>query len=81
MLVLDKMSTPDQNAILSHRIKASRRTALDYTGPGIGFGDYAVKEGGGGQWKPEEHKFGKVELFTFTPKCKRLFVPDAAPQV
>src|SRR4029077_14283310 len=75
VLVLDKMSTPEQNAILSHRIKASRRTALDYTGPGIGFGDYAVKEGGAGQWLPEEHKFGKVELFTFTPKSKRLLFP------
>lgn len=75
VLVLDKMSTPDQNAILSHRIRASRRTALDYTGPGIGFGDYAVKEGGAGQWLPEEHKFGRVELFTFTPKSKRLLFP------
>jgi phage FluMu gp28-like protein len=75
VLVLRDMSTPQQNAILSSRIKASRRTALDYTGPGIGFGDYSVKEGGAGEWKPEEHKFGRVELFTFTPKSKRLLFP------
>jgi phage FluMu gp28-like protein len=75
VLVLDKMSTPEQNNILSQRIKASRRTALDYTGPGIGFGDYAVKDAGMSEWKPEEHHFGKVELFTFTPKSKRLLFP------
>jgi phage FluMu gp28-like protein len=75
VLVLDQMSTPQQNAILSSRIKASRRTALDYTGPGIGFGDYAVRDAGMSEWKPEEHKFGRVELFTFTPKSKRLLFP------
>jgi phage FluMu gp28-like protein len=69
------MDTPDQNAILRERIKGSRRTCVDYTGPGVGFGDYAVKEHGIGLWKPEEHKFGKVELFTFTPKSKRLLFP------
>jgi phage FluMu gp28-like protein len=73
--VLNKMDTPNQNAILSSRIKGSRRTCVDYTGPGIGFGDYAVKEAGIGQWRPEEHKFGKVELFTFTPRSKRLLFP------
>jgi len=75
VLVLAKMDTPDQNRIISSRIKGSRRTALDYTGPGIGFGDYAVKEAGIGEWKPEEHRFGKVELFTFTPRSKRLLFP------
>jgi phage FluMu gp28-like protein len=75
VLVLNRMSVPDQNAILSTRIKASRRTALDYTGPGIGFGDYAVKDAGMSEWKPEEHKFGRVELFTFTPRSKRLLFP------
>jgi phage FluMu gp28-like protein len=75
VLVLDKMDTPNQNAILASRIKGSRRTVVDYTGPGVGFGDYAVKEQGCGLWKPEEHKFGKVELFTFTPKSKRLLFP------
>jgi len=75
ILVLEKTDTPKQNLILSHRIKGSRRSCVDYTGPGIGFGDYAVKEHGIGEWKPELHKFGKVELFTFTPKSKRLLFP------
>jgi phage FluMu gp28-like protein len=73
--VLKDMTTPAQNVILSNRIKASRRTCLDYTGPGIGFGDYAVNEHGVGLWDPDDHKFGKVELFTFTPKSKRLLFP------
>ena len=73
--VLKDMSTPQQNEILSTRIKASRRTCLDYTGPGIGFGDYAVHEQGVGEYKPEEHRFGRVELFCFTPKSKRLLFP------
>jgi phage FluMu gp28-like protein len=75
VLVLRNMSTPQQNVILSNRIKAARRTALDYTGPGIGFGDYVLKDKGIGEWKPDEHKFGRVELFTFTPKSKRLLFP------
>jgi phage FluMu gp28-like protein len=73
--VLRDMSTPQQNQILASRIRAARRTCLDYTGPGIGFGDYAIKEQGVGEWNPDEHKFGRVELFTFTPKSKRLLFP------
>jgi phage FluMu gp28-like protein len=69
------MDTPNQNEILSSRIKGSRRTCVDYTGPGIGFGDYATAEAGIGEWKPEEHRFGKVEKFVFTPKSKRLLFP------
>jgi phage FluMu gp28-like protein len=75
VLVLKDMDTPTQNEILKLRIKGSRRTVLDYTGPGIGFGDYTVKEAGVGEWNPDEHRFGKVELFTFTPKSKRLLFP------
>jgi phage FluMu gp28-like protein len=75
VLVLRDMNTSTQNTILSSRIKASRRTSLDYTGPGVGFGDYALREQGIGQWLPDEHKFGKIELFTFTPKSKRMLFP------
>jgi phage FluMu gp28-like protein len=75
VLVLEKTDTPKQNQLLAHRIKASRRTCTDYTGPGIGFGDYAVKEFGVGEWKPDAHSFGKLELFTFTPRSKRLLFP------
>ena len=74
--VLRDMDTPTQNEILASRIRASRRTVLDYTGPGIGFGDYAVKAAGIGKWDPDDHRFGKVELFTFTPRSKRLLFPS-----
>jgi phage FluMu gp28-like protein len=73
VLILHKTDTPNQNEILSSRIRGSRRTCVDYTGPGVGFGDYAVL--GHSEWKPEEHKFGKVEKFTFTPRSKRLLFP------
>jgi phage FluMu gp28-like protein len=75
VLVLRDMTTPKQNVLLQHRIKGSRRTCLDYTGPGIGFGDYAIREQGIGEWKPDDHKFGKIELFTFTPRSKRTLFP------
>ena len=73
VLVLRNTDTPSQNEILASRIRASRRTAVDYTGPGVGFGDYAVKQFH--QYKPEDHRFGRVELFTFTSKSKRLLFP------
>jgi phage FluMu gp28-like protein len=80
VLVLREMSTPQQNKILEARIKGSTRTCYDYTGPGIGFGDYAVREFGVGEWKPEEHRFGRLELFKFTPKSKRSLYPTLRRQ-
>ncbi|HEY3659710.1 MAG TPA: terminase family protein, partial [Candidatus Udaeobacter sp.] len=73
VVVLRKTDTPEQNRLLDHRIAASRRTCEDYTGPGIGFGDYAAEKHG--EYKPQEHKFGKVEKFVFTPKSKRMLFP------
>ena len=73
VLVLEKTSSPEQEQILRDRIKAADRVCFDYTGPGIGLGDYLVKEHG--QWKPEAHQFGKVELCTFTAPFKRLIFP------
>ena len=73
VLVLSKISSPDQEQILRNRIAASRRSCFDYTGPGIGLGDYLVKTHH--EWKPEQHKFGKVELCTFTPNFKRELFP------
>lgn len=73
VLVLDRMSTPDQERILSDRIAAASKVCFDYTGPGIGLGDYMVRRHG--EWKPDEHKFGKVELDTFTAKFKREIFP------
>lgn len=68
VLCLERMSTPDQVDVLRPRIQKARRACLDYTGPGIGMGDYLVKEFG--EWKPEENKFGKIELVTFTNAMK-----------
>lgn len=73
VLVLQGMSTPDQLAILDPRIKVAQRVCWDYTGPGIGGGDELVKRHG--EHKPEEHKFGKVELCTFTTAFKREIFP------
>lgn len=71
--VLRGVSSPDQQRILSPIIKDAVRTSFDYTGPGIGLGDYIAKEHG--DWKPEAHKFGKVDLCTFTPGFKRSIFP------
>lgn len=73
VLVLRNMSTPDQEAALDHRIRAARRVVLDYTGPGIGLGDYLVKAHG--EYNPQQHKHGKVELCTFTVGFKRDIFP------
>lgn len=68
VLCLSGMSSDKQLEILRPRIAAAQLTAFDYTGPGIGLGDWMVKEFG--QWKPDAHKFGKVELCTFTNAFK-----------
>ena len=73
VLVLNKISSPDQEQILRDRIRACTRCCFDYTGPGIGLGDYLKKAHG--QWKPDAHEFGKVELCTFTTGFKRDLFP------
>lgn len=73
VLVLRGVSSPDQQRVLSPIIKDATRTAFDYTGPGIGLGDYIAKEHG--EYKPEAHRFGKVELCTFTAAFKRSIFP------
>ena len=62
------MSTPDQIDVLRPRIQQARRVCLDYTGPGVGMGDYLVKEFG--EWNPDRHLYGKIELVTFTQASK-----------
>jgi phage FluMu gp28-like protein len=73
ILVLRGMSSPDQEKLLHQRIKACRRCSFDYTGPGIGLGDYLVKEHQ--EWDPQSSKFGKIELCTFTAGLKREIFP------
>jgi phage FluMu gp28-like protein len=64
VLEMRAMSTPDQIDLLRPRIARCQRVCLDYTGPGVGMGDYLVKEFG--EWNPEKHQGGKIELVTFT---------------
>ena len=73
VLELRRMDTPDQVQAVRARVARMTRLCLDYTGPGIGIGDYMVKEFG--EWKPEQHKFGKVELCTFSVGLKREIFP------
>lgn len=73
VLVLQSVDTPEQNAVLRARFARATRVVLDYTGPGLGFGDYAAKEFG--TYDPKEHSFGKIEKFTFTSGSKRELFP------
>jgi phage FluMu gp28-like protein len=68
VLELDRMSTPAQVELFRPRIRQARRVCLDYTGAGIGLGDYLVKEFG--EYNPSQHKFGKIELCAFSNNLK-----------
>ena len=68
VLELASMSTPEQIEILQTRLKKARRVCIDYTGAGIGTGDYLVQQFK--EWKPSADKFGKIELCVFTPQLK-----------
>ena len=68
VLELAKTPTPTQVEILRPRIRKAKRVCFDYSGPGIGMGDYLVKEFG--EYKPEAHLYGKIELVTFTNAVK-----------
>jgi len=73
VLVLKNVSTPEQNAVLRSRFARASRVSVDYTGPGVGFGDYAAKEFG--IYDPKAHEFGKCDLVTFTASNKREMFP------
>ncbi len=68
VLALERMSTPEQVEHLRPRIKNMQRVCLDYTGPGVGLGDYLVKEFG--QYDPDKHLWGKIELCNFSNTLK-----------
>ena len=68
VLALEKVSTPDQVEQLRPRIRHMERVCLDYTGPGVGLGDYLVKEFG--QFDPDKHLWGKIELCNFSNTLK-----------
>jgi phage FluMu gp28-like protein len=73
VLCLRNVPTPEQEQLLRVRIAKARKVCFDYTGPGIGLGDYLAKDFG--EWKPEGHAFGKIELCTFTAGFKREIFP------
>jgi phage FluMu gp28-like protein len=73
VLVLRDTATPDQQAALDRRIRAAVRVSFDYTGPGIGLGDYLAKDHG--IYDPSAHAFGRMELCTFTAPFKREIFP------
>jgi phage FluMu gp28-like protein len=68
VLVLEKLSTPEQVEILRPRLAAAQRACLDYTGAGVGLGDYLAREFG--VYEPGQHRFGKIELCQFTAGLK-----------
>jgi phage FluMu gp28-like protein len=68
MIEFRGISTPDQITAMRHRLRRATRVCVDYTGPGVGLGDYLVQEFG--EFNPEKHQFGKVELCTFTNPLK-----------
>ena len=73
VLVLAGMSHADQLSMIRARVAAATRCCMDYTGMGIGMGDMLVREFG--EYKPEAHKFGRVELCTFSAALKREIFP------
>lgn len=73
VLVLAGMSHADQLSIIRARVAAASRCCMDYTGMGIGMGDMLVREFG--EYKPEAHRFGRVELCTFSASFKREIFP------
>jgi phage FluMu gp28-like protein len=68
VLEMERTPTPDQVERLRPRLRQARRVCLDYTGPGIGLGDYLAREFG--EWNPAQHKFGKIELCNFSSTLK-----------
>lgn len=61
-------NTVDQFEYLKPYIEKCQRVCVDYTGPGVGFGDMCEKTWG--RFDPNGHSFGKVELCTFTVPFK-----------
>ncbi len=68
VLEMDRTSTPEQIERLRPRLRQARRVCLDYTGPGIGLGDFLAKEFA--EWNPARHQFGKIELCHFSNPLK-----------
>lgn len=63
VLELSGMNSVLQFEILKLRLSRARRCCHDYTASGIGIGDQMVLQFG--EWKPSDHRFGRVELVKF----------------
>jgi phage FluMu gp28-like protein len=68
VLEMSRTPTPEQVERLRPRIKQARRVCLDYTGAGIGLGDFLAREFA--EYAPARHKFGKIELCHFSNTLK-----------
>jgi phage FluMu gp28-like protein len=73
VLVLSNLSTPEQIEALRPLLKPARRVTVDYTGGGIGLGDYLAREFG--EWKAGASGAGKIELCSFTTRLKGELFP------
>lgn len=73
VLTLANHSVPEQVEALRPRLQRCHRVCLDYTGAGIGLGDYLVREFG--EWKPAGARHGKIELCQFTTGLKAELFP------
>ncbi len=74
--VLRGLDTEDQLEAVRPMVEKCVRVCVDYTGPGRGFSDMAVKRWGRYDEDPKKFLAGKVELFTFSEPSKRaLFTP------
>lgn len=69
VLCLSDLSTPRQLEILRPRLQAARRVCFDYSGPGVGLGDFLAGEFG--LYDPKRHQYGKIELCRFTQEFKK----------
>lgn len=58
VLELRNTPTPEQAAALTTRIGKARLVALDYTGSGIGLGDWLIERFG--LYDPSNHKYGRI---------------------
>ena len=68
VLCLENLPTDQQLEHLRPRLRHATRVCLDYTGPGVGLGDFLARELDA--WHPEAHRFGRLELCTFTHDLK-----------
>jgi phage FluMu gp28-like protein len=73
ILVIKGAASAAQEQLLAARIRRARLACYDYTGVGIGLGDYLAKRMG--EWRPADHRYGAIELCRFTAPFKREIFP------